>query len=145
MTLYRPLTKNRVHLRVAGYVILACALATGCKAKRVVTVEQVDEMIKSQIHVGSSKAEIASFIDSLRIDSLRVIHSDRFYGSDHDGDLDPEKVAALGDRFSEFYDAAIEDIAPSTSTFMVRIRMRFYFGEDGKLLDYTIKEDTGFR
>ena len=145
MTLYSPLSENRLHVWVAAYVILACALATGCRAKRIVTVEQVDAMIKNQLHVGSSKAEVVAFMDSLKIDSLRVIHSDRFYGSDHDGDLDPEKVAALGDRFSEFYDAAIEDIAPSTSTFMVRIRMRFYFGEDCKLLDYTIKEDTGFR
>ncbi len=91
MTLYRPLAENRLHLCVAAYVVLACALSTGCRAKRVVTVEQVDAMIKNQLHVGSSKAEVVAFIDSLRIDSLRVIRSDRFYSQEPDGDLDPEK------------------------------------------------------
>jgi hypothetical protein len=147
MTLYRPLTEDRLHFWVTAYVILACALATGCRAKRVVTVEQVDAMIKNQLHVGSTKAEVAAFIDSLKIDSLRVIHSDGFLDLGHLrwDNFDEQKVDALGDRLKEFYWAVVEDIAPSTSTFMIRIRMRFYFDQDGKLLDYTIKEDTGFR
>ena len=146
MTPYRSVIENRLHLCLA-YVMLACALAPGCRAKRVVTVEQVDEMIKNHLHVGSNKAEVVAFIDSLKIDSLRVIHSDSFLGLEHLrwDTFDEQKVAVLGDRLKEFYEAGVEDTAPSTTTFMIRIRMRFYFDQNGKLLDYTIKEDTGFR
>ena len=59
--------------------------------------------------------------------------------------FDDKKKNALGDKVKEYYDAAIRDIAPSSVTFEGVIKMRFYFDANGKLLDYTIKEDTGFR
>jgi hypothetical protein len=73
--------KNRPHFCAMASAILACALATGCRAKRIVTVEQVDEVVGNHVHVGSSKEEVVAFIDSLKIDSLETTHSDRFYGS----------------------------------------------------------------
>jgi len=123
-----------------------CVL-TGCRAKRVVTVEQVNTIVSSRLPIGSSKEEVAAYIDSLRIDSLRVIHSDRFYPAEHLrwDNFDDEKKTALGDKLHEYYSAAILDVAPTTETFMANIGMRFYFDKDGKLLDYTIKEDADFR
>ena len=110
-----------------------------------VTVEQVDQMIRRQIHVGSSKPEVAAFVDSLRIDSLEITHSDRFYGSEYLGNFDYEKTDPLRAVLTDFYDAAVHDIAPSSSTFTVFIHMRFYFDKNGSLLDYSVKEDSGFR
>jgi hypothetical protein len=136
-----------MHLRVAAYLILSFVMVTGCSAKRIVTVEQVNKIISAQLHAGSSKEEVLAFFDSLRIDSLRVIHSDVFYGVEHLrwDNFDDEKKIALGDKLKEYYGALIRDVAPSTETFEVCIAMRFYFDKDGKLLDYTVKEDGDFR
>ena len=96
--------------------------------------------------MGRARRSVAAFIDSLNIDSLRIIHwSFRGLEQIRWDNFDDEKKNALGDKLAEFYDAVIMDVAPSTSTFMSNIRMRFYFDKDGKLLDYTIKEDVDFR
>lgn len=118
-----------------------------CKAKRIVTAHQVNDIVSNSVHIGSRKDEVAFFIERLRIDSLRITHSDGFLGLEHlrFDTFDESRVDALGDKLKEFYDAEIWDVAPSTQTFMANISMRFYFDADGKLLDYTIKEDTGFR
>ena len=129
----------------AAVVAVILIFMPGCKAKRLVTVEQVDEIVRNHVHVGSSKQEVAEFCESLKIDDLKITHSGPF-GSDVGGDdLDREKVASLGSKFKEYYDATVQDIAPTTTTMMAGIRMRFYFDENGKLLDYSIKEDSGFR
>jgi hypothetical protein len=129
----------------AAVIAIILIFMPGCKAKRLVTVEQVDEIVRNHVHVGSSKQEVATFCESLKVDALKVTHSDRFYSSDLDGDLDKEKADSLGSNFKEFYDATVQDIAPTTTTMMAGIRMRFYFDENGKMLDYSIKEDSGFR
>ncbi len=132
--------------RIATYFSLLLVTATGCSAKRIITVEEVNKMVSSRLPAGSNKEGVASFIESLKIDSLRVIHED-FHGVDRLrwDNFDEEKRNALGDKLKEFYDAAIRDIAPSSETFEGIIKMRFYFDKNGKLLDYTIKEETGFR
>ena len=127
-------------------LILSSATATGCShAERIITVEQVDKIVSSHVHVGSSKEEVLGFVDSLRIDSLRIIRGERFWDAEFIYDFDTQRTDRLGDRLKQFYGAVIEDVAPSTETFQVNIMMRFYFDEDGKLLDYSIKEDIGFR
>ena len=138
------ITKTRLR-HCAVFAVLMCAL-TGCHAKRVVTVEQVKTMVKTHLPIGSSKEEVAAFIESLSIDSLRVIH-DEFKDAARlrYDDFDDEKKNALGNKLKEYYDAAIRDIAPSSKTFEGAIKMRFYFDENGKLLAYTIKEETSFR
>jgi hypothetical protein len=136
-----------INLRIAAYLFILLVILIGCSAKRIVTVEQLNQMVKTHLPIGSSKEQVTAFIESLSIDSLRVNHNDFF----RDGarlrydDFDDEKKNALGDRLKEYYDAAIRDIAPSTGTFEANIKMRFYFDENGKLLDYTIKEETAFR
>jgi hypothetical protein len=146
MLTFRLQLPNLLRLQLATYLILSLVTAAGCSAKRIVTVEQVNEIVGSHLHVGSSKEEVASFIDSLNIDSLRIIHWS-FCGLEQLrwDNFDDEKKNALRDKLKEFYDAVVMDVAPSTSTFMSNIRMRFYFDEHGKLLDYTIKEDVDFR
>ena len=108
--------------------------------------EQVHEIVTNRLYIGSSKEEVAAFFESLKIDSLRITHGP-FYGVEklRWDNFDDDKKNALEDRLKEHYDAAILDITPSTETFMTYIRMRFYFDWNGKLLDYTIKEDAGFR
>lgn len=120
-------------------------LVHGCSAKRVVTVDQVKEIVGSKVFIGSSKEEVVAFVEALRIDSLRVTHSEGAAELLRYDNFDDEKKNALGDKLDSFYDAAIRDIAPSTTTFEAVIKMRFYFDENRKLLDCTIKEDGGFR
>jgi hypothetical protein len=120
--------------------------AGGCSVKRIVTVEQVCEIVRSHLHAGSSKEEVAAFIDTLSIDSLQIMHwSFRDLEQLRWDNFDNDKKNALRDKLVEFYDALIMDVAPGTSTFRSNIRIRFYFDELGKLLDYTIKEDVEFR
>jgi hypothetical protein len=142
-----PMLPSAVRSLVALILALMYCSASACGVKGVVTVAEVDRMIEHGVQVGSSKPEVEAFIESLRIDSLRIEHADRFESIDslHWDTDDKEKVQAMGDRLKDYYWAAIEDIAPSTTTFMIYIRMRFYFDSDGKLLDYLVKEDTGFR
>lgn len=132
--------------QMAIYLFAFLVTLTGCAAKRVITVEEVNKMVSSRLSIGSTKEEVAQFIESLRIDSLRVTHGD-FQGVDRLrwDNFDDIKRDALGDKLHEFYDAAIRDIAPSSGTFEGIIKMRFYFDQNGKLMDYTIKEETGFR
>ena len=136
-----------MNLLIAAYLLISLVMVTGCAAKRIVTVEQVNKIVSGHLPIGSSREEVAAFIESLRIESLRIVHDEDF------GDVtrlrwdnfDEEKKNALGDKVKQVYDAAIRDIAPSSVTFEGVIRMRFYFDGNGKLLDYTIKEDAGFR
>ena len=126
-------------------LVLLSATATGCHAKRIVTVGEVEKIVSTNLHVGSSKEEVLRFVDSLRIDSLQIIHDEHFGRAEFVYDFDTQKTDRLGDRLKQFYDATIADVAPSTETFQANIRMRFYLDEDWKLLDYSIKEDIGFR
>jgi hypothetical protein len=140
------LSIKKAHLWLLFGIFVGSLLASGCaEPKRIVTVEQVDEMIRKQVQAGSSKAEVVAFLDSLRIDSFEITHSDRFYGPEYLGNFDDEKADPLRSRLKEFCDAAVHDIAPSSGTFTVFIHMRFYFDEKGNLLDYSVKEDSGFR
>lgn len=134
-------------LRITASIFILLAMFTGCSAKRIVTVEQVNKIVSSRVPIGSSKEEVAAFIKSLSIDSLRVVHDEDFGAVERlrYDNFDEEKKNALGDKVKEFYDAAILDIAPSSVTFEGAIIVRFYFDANGKLLDYTIKEETGFR
>jgi hypothetical protein len=88
--------------RCGAAVFAILLIFAGCKAKRVVTVEQVDEIVRNHVHIGSSKQEVATFCESLKIDDLKVTHSGPFSSDLGAGDLDPEKVASLGSKFKEF-------------------------------------------
>jgi hypothetical protein len=135
--------EKHMYLRVQAYLVLSLAVITGCSAKRIVTVEQVTKMIDAQLHSGSSKQDVVAFFGALKIDSLRVVHTDVFHDAEElrFDNFDDEKKIALGDRLKEYYGALIRDVTPSTETFETCIAMRFYFDKDGKLLDYTVKED----
>lgn len=139
--------RQLMNLWLATHLLILLVMVIGCSAKRTVTVEQVNKIVSNSLPIGSSKEEVTAFIESLKIDSVRIVHDEDF------GDVaqlrwdnfDEEKKNAIGDKLKAFYDAAIRDIAPSSETFEGAIRMRFYFDGNGNLLDYTIKEDTGFR
>jgi hypothetical protein len=83
-------------------MILVAITLTSC-VRRVVSVEEVDKMIKDQVPIGSDKQKVKAFIDNLKVDSLRIGHDDFHEATPRAlGNRDPEKIAELGDRISEF-------------------------------------------
>jgi len=75
----------------------------------VVSVEEVDKMIKDQVPVDSDKQQVKVFIDNLKVDSLKIWRGD-FYqaaGWKPSGQWDPEKIDELWDRIAEFTGARI--------------------------------------
>ncbi len=60
-------------------IVIGCLLLAACgEPKRVLTVEQVDELIRKQVHTGSTKAEVVAFLQALRIGSLEITYSNHF-------------------------------------------------------------------
>jgi hypothetical protein len=55
-------------------IVVVIALA-GC-VRRVVSVEDVQKMINNQVPTGSDKQQVKAFIDSLKIDSLKIWRGD---------------------------------------------------------------------
>lgn len=136
--MYHVLLSCRCGL-VTLILILAAITLIGCK-RRVVSVEEVDKMIKEQVPVGSDKQQVKAFIDNLKVGSLKIGRDTEFHQATRRalGNRDPEKVAELGDRIAEFISVVITD---AQSGFLNRnnIAIQFYIGKDGRMIDYTIE------
>ena len=118
--------------------VIAVIAMTGC-VRRVVSVEQVDKMIKDQVPIGSDKHKVKDFVDSLHFDSLRIVRGEFYKTSDRPvGTWDREKIAELWDRVAELINVRI---IGAESGYLNRndIFIEFAVDKDGRMIGYTVK------
>lgn len=127
----------RLGLVILGIILVVITLG-GC-VRRVVSVEELEKMIKDQVPIGSDKQQVKAFIDNLKVDSLRI-GRDEFHQASPQalGNRDPEKIAELGSRIAEFTGAVIFD-AQRGFLYHDNIVIQFYIDRDGRMIGYTVK------
>src|SRR5262249_42902610 len=120
-------------------MVLTLGTAMSACAPRVVSVEEVDKMIRDEVPIGSDRQTVKGFIDNLKVDSLQI-GREEFHQADRQalGNRDPQKVAELGDRIAEFTGAVIYD-AQSRFLNYNHIVIQFYLDRGGRMIAYTVK------
>src|SRR2546422_10999702 len=125
--------------------VIAVAFSVGAIAqigcvRHVVSVAEVEKLVKDQAPVGSDKQQVRAFIDNLKVDSLRI-GRDEFHTADRQalGNRDPEKIAELGDRIAEFTGAVIFKAQSDGLVTSDNIVIQFYIDKDGRVIGYTVK------
>ncbi|HSB12593.1 MAG TPA: hypothetical protein VLM38_24095 [Blastocatellia bacterium] len=99
MSIYQVSLTGRLGIIELMLIVAVIALA-GC-IHHIVSVDEVDRMIKKQAPVASDRKQVKAFIDNLKVNSLKIIRGD-FRKIDKRtrpvGSWDPEQLAELWDR-----------------------------------------------
>ena len=119
---------------VSTIVVLHCS----CRTKQMpakITIGEADELVRKGAPIGSSVSSVRSFLDSLTLDSLRIVQGDYReeapYGTDR-----PDKVLP---ELRGYLTAAILNVEQQPETFSkINIRINFYFDDGQRLIDYKI-------
>ena len=108
---------------------------------RGVTAEDVDTIFKAHIPIGSSRAEVSTFIDSLKIDSLPVENFGYQDDLTHMG-IGPftAKDEQLKGTMKGYLHARIHNTSRTYYLSQVDMDVRFYFDRNERLIDYQIVE-----
>ena len=111
--------------------------ATSCGKKEMkVTNSQMEELIKKEIPIGSSRSQVVTFVDSLNINSVKAITLGYMDGS-------PSGTDELKGRRNEvkgYLLARLPKVGTDPSQFQVyEMRVMFYFGAGERLIDYKIQ------
>ena len=132
--------------RGASYLIAAAAvlvssivfLNSSCRKSKMpakLTIAEADQLVRKGAPIGSSASSVKSFLDSLTIDGLRVVHSDYEQGIPYGTDR-PDRVLP---EMRGYLSAAILDVERQPKTYSkINIRINFYFDEAQRLLDHKI-------
>lgn len=122
-------------------LILVVIAIAGC-SRRVISVEQVDKMIRDQVPIGSSKEKVREFIDHLKVASLEIGRDGAFHNADYFslGNLDQEKTDGLGNRIAEFTGAVIYSSKSDGILTFDNIVIRFYIDKEGRMIWHSVKE-----
>jgi hypothetical protein len=108
---------------------------------RGVTAEEVDTIFKSHIPIGSNRAEVSGYIDSLKIDSLRV---ENFGYRDDLTDMGigpfTDKDKQLKGTIRGYLNAWIHNTSRPLWLSQCDMDVRFYFDRNERLIDYEILE-----
>ena len=121
-------------LLISSIVFLNCSCRPS-KMPAKLTISEADELVRKGAPIGSSVSDVRSFLESLKIDSLRIVHEDyreeAAYGTDRpDKDL-PEMRGYLP--------AAILNVEQQPETFSkINIRVNFYFDAARHLIYYKV-------
>ena len=108
---------------------------------RGVTAEDVDTILKSHIPIGSDRAEVSDFIDSLKIDSLQVENFGYHDYLTHMGiGSFTAKEEQLKGTMKGYLHARIDNTSRTYYLNQVDMDVRFYFDRNERLIDYQIIE-----
>lgn len=108
---------------------------------RGVTAEDVDTIFKNHIPIGSNIAEVSAFIDSLKIDSLRVENFGyRDALTDKGISRFTNKDQQLDGTMKGYLDARIHNTSRTLWLSQCDMDVRFYFDNNERLIDYEIIE-----
>lgn len=128
----RYITAVAVLVSSIGFFVGSCSPR---KMPAKLTIMEADELIRKGAPIGSSVSNVRSFLESLTIDSLRIVHGDYReeppYGTDQ-----PEKVLP---EMRGYLTSVILNVEQQPETFSkINIRINFYFDEAQRLIDYKI-------
>jgi hypothetical protein len=114
-----------------------------------VTVEKVEEAIKTEVPIGSSREDALKFLDSYAFGQYRFNRGQVIDLIDNPENLSmlleydnfDDKPKKLKDLLGGLVGAAILDVEgdPLTQTDIV---LRVYFDKNGRLIDYTVKSQV---
>lgn len=117
-------------------VIFLFAAASCGKKEMKVTDSQMDELIKKEIPIGSSRSQVVTFVDALNINSIKAINHGYKDGSPGGTD----ELAGRRNDVKGYLVARLPKVGKDPSQFQVyEMRIIFYFGAGEQLLDYRIE------
>jgi len=99
------------------------------------TITQADQLVKKGAPIGCSVSSVESFLDSLTVDSLRIVHGP-YRGEIPQGSDEPDKVLP---EMRGYLAAAILNVEQEPETFSkLNIRITFYFDDAQRLIYHKI-------
>ena len=101
-----------------------------------VTPQEVEQLIKDKVPVGSSASEVESFVDTLTVNGIKATnHGFMPYTSEGTQGPRGKNIDA-----SRALVAVMNKAGQDNSNWQVyNIKMTFYFGADGRLIDYKVQ------
>ncbi|HXG68160.1 MAG TPA: hypothetical protein VNO70_23895 [Blastocatellia bacterium] len=96
------------------------------------TERKMERLIKTEIPVGTDVSGVVAFLDS-----RKIVHSEYIIEKPF-GNID-DKPQKYGGKINGFITAGMRDVR-SNILVSTDISMVFYFDENKKLMDYTVKE-----
>lgn len=102
-----------------------------------VTVPEVKSMIDENIPIGSTRTAVTDFIESLKIDDLKVVHDDYYEGMPPSSDDLPNNINA---DIAGYLVAAILKVESDRPDATYNIRIVFCFDNSERLLGYAISK-----
>ena len=117
-------------------VVLTLAVIYCGRKEMKVTNAQMEERIKQEIPIGSSKAQVIAFVDKLNINSRKATSLGYIDGKP----LGTDELTGQQDKVVGYLVAGIPKVGQDPSQFQVyHMRMIFYFGAGERLIDYRIE------
>jgi hypothetical protein len=133
MRMRKPLALTLLNLMIiSGLLMLGSCGGLTWK----VTPQEVEQLIKDKAPVGSSVSQVESFVNTLAVNGIKATTSG-FSPYPPQGTQRPqgEKIDASG-----YLVAGMKKAGHDHSKFQVyNITMTFYFGADGRLIDYKLE------
>ncbi len=100
------------------------------------TDSQMDELVKNQIPIGSTRSQVVTFVDALNINSVKAINHGYQDGSPGGTD----ELKGQRNKVTGYLVARLPKVGSDPSQFQVyNMGMIFYFGAGQRLIDYKIE------
>lgn len=115
-------------------IFLLVTTSTACAGWSRVTVEQIEQLIKAELPSGATKSQVVAFLNAHQIS-----HSDYVEHHEKGIDFDDKKLDGKRHRIKMYIVATIPNVR-RWSFFAHQIYMKFYFDEEGNLVDYIVRE-----
>ncbi len=128
---------NGMFMGIIGLVILSIIGCWSSTMPAKVTVPEVKSMIDENIPIGSTRTAVTDFIESLKIDDLKVVHDDYYEGMPPSSDDLPNNINA---DIAGYLVAAILKVESDRPDATYNIRIVFCFDNSERLLGYAISK-----
>ncbi|HKQ06409.1 MAG TPA: hypothetical protein VJ464_14840 [Blastocatellia bacterium] len=119
------------------WVLLISTIACWSSQAPRITPQETEKMVKQNLPLGSTRAKVTEFIESLKIDDLKIVHDDYHSGPPPSPDDLPKNVKA---DISGYLVAAILKVENNGISGTYNIRIVFYFDSNERLIDYAISK-----
>ena len=120
---------------------LAVMVLGGCARRVVISVDDVEKMIREQVPIGAEKQKVKNFIDGIKVDALEVTRGE-FRKVDKRfppvGFWDRDKLAHLWDNVAELIGARIKDTEGGFQNHN-DIFIEFAIDKNGLMIGYTVR------
>src|SRR5438128_2037634 len=125
---------NRTSGSLVAAVVFFVTASCGHKEMKV-TDSQMDELIKKEIPIGSTRSQVVAFVDALNINTIKAIN----YGYMDWKPSGSDELIGRQDKVTGHLVARLPKVGRDPSQFQVyEMRIVFYFGAGERLIDYKI-------